>query len=105
MDHFLLVLLKMMKAEYLMGLLSFVALAGNYYLVAQVSEGIGSHNVEQYAHPEQAKKLMTLEAKTDGILKDVQYNRERGDLIQKQNTDAHERQEELLKAILQKLDQ
>jgi outer membrane murein-binding lipoprotein Lpp len=45
-----------------------------------------------------------LEAEVAAVAKDVSYNRERGDIIQEQNTSSHSRQEKQLNELDSKLD-
>lgn len=99
-----------MKAEYLFGLFSLIAVGSSYFVVTEATNIVQNHDHAPYTHPELRAdnvtvqtKLVTVDAAIDSIKKDVEYNRERGDLIQKQNIDSHQRQEELLNKILQKL--
>lgn len=70
-------------------------------VAADTRANLDDHNAGTHSHPTLIVKHQELEGQIDSVAKDVAYNRERGDLIQKQNNDAHARQEALLLQILE----
>ena len=101
----------MIKAEYLFGVFSCIAVAMSYFVVTEAQQVVNDHDHAQFTHPEiryETKsiraRIIEVDAAIDKISASVEHNSEVAAVIQGQNNDAHVRQEILLERILKKLD-
>ena len=115
MEYIYLAVAKLMKAETLTGILSlasFIVVGSGYYVVTEAAGVVDAHDHKQFAHPyirqehnDTQKSIADVNALVVHMQANIEYNRDRADLIQLQNIEAHERQEVILLKILNKLDE
>lgn len=75
------------------------ALMGIGFFVASEDRSTHAHDIKAHA-----VEYMELRTGVEVMGKDVAYSRERGDIIQSQNSAAHDRQEKMLDSINAKVD-